>query len=105
MKKLLATLMLFPTISLGQHKNEVFELCTAIEGLSRSVMDARQSGAPMSAMVEASNGNPMARSLVFWAFEKPIWGTEERKREEARSFSEAAFRACHEMATEKGLLD
>lgn len=68
--------------------------CKQSESLAGTIMSGRQSGVPMSKMMEVAADSQLVRSMVTMAFEKTRWHTEERQAREIQDFSEMAFSSC-----------
>ena len=70
------------------------ELCNQISGLAETIMDNRQSGVPMSAMIDATPIDSVAYDLIVEAYQYPRLTTERLQQGYIRDFADEAMVAC-----------
>src|SRR5690625_8030013 len=76
------------------------EFCTEIAGLAEVVMEGRQNGTPMPAMMDvAAQGsdkeiNSVMEELIIEAFSHPRYSTERVKQSTIGDFADSAYLSC-----------
>ena len=78
--------------------------CEALEGLSASVMKARQYGVRASELLDMSKDDSPSdkeflKKLVTMAYKRPIRGSEETKNEAIAEFANELYIACINTST------
>ncbi len=71
------------------------KLCKSIEGLARTIMEKRQEGISMSAMMNAIGENNMHRELIKLAYNKTRYNTEKYKQKSIEEFANKAALTCY----------
>lgn len=105
-----AALALSPLPALSQPTQADVDLvCGAAESLAGNIMDARQSGASMSALLQAvtidgnaPEANSLARALVTDAYSRPAFRSAEYQERATRDFANAAAVTCHQAMSGAG---
>lgn len=69
--------------------------CPAFGGLAETMMIARQSGLPMSQMMELAGEEDIFRRMVIDAYDRPRYGTEEIQRLEIQDFRNEIEMDCY----------
>lgn len=94
MNKLLITVSLAMSLSVSA-SNERNELCKDIGGLAKSIMQARQSGAPAHDLIEIlGDDNESLRAIVIDAYSTPMFSTDEFKNREVTKFMNKWYLGC-----------
>lgn len=93
MRKLIALMMIVASFNAMAIREDVKQACKTVSGVSKSIMQLRQAGTPMSEVLEKLPSDYF-HSLVIEAYEKPLWSTEKNKRQEILNFEDAAFLKC-----------
>ena len=76
------------------------EFCTEIAGLAEVIMEGRQNGTPMPAMMDvAAQGNDtemnrITEALIIDAFGHPRYSTERVKQRTIGDFADSAYLSC-----------
>lgn len=93
-----AIAMLLPVSAIAEPTPH--EFCTEIAGLAEVIMEGRQNGTPMHAMMDvAARGsdpvmNSATETLVIDAFSRPRYGTEQYKQMTISDFADSAYLSC-----------
>ena len=93
MKKLLLAVILLLAFNVNA-KGATIKDCKFVEELAQVIMEARQSGAAMSDMIEAADGHELSESLVVAAFETPLMSGQKGKVKQINTFKNKAFKIC-----------
>jgi len=93
MKKLLLAAAILMS-STAMAKTATINDCKFVEELAQVIMEARQSGASMSDMIEAADGHELSESLVVAAFEAPLMSGDKGKIKQVNIFKNKAFKVC-----------
>ena len=93
MKKIILPLI-FLSISSPLQANDWRALCGDISGLASQVMKSRQSGIPMSAMIQATQGDSMMENMIISAFETPRYSSEKVKKRTIEDFRDKIYLEC-----------
>lgn len=78
---------------------DIDRTCAAMSGLARKIMEARQSGAEMSAMLVAADGNEMARAMVMDAYSESLFQTESIRNRVIDEFANSTHLTCIKVFT------
>lgn len=96
MKRIILTALLAALPFAAQAEQpKAAELCPDIESFASTVMSTRQSGASMSDMMAAANGNEMLQKIVSKAFETPRFTTESVSRRATEDFANKIAAECY----------
>ena len=90
--------VLASAIAMGLSLNvsaEEMSFCEEFEDLSRTIMDNRQSGIPMSTQYNLVDSD-LIRKVVVLAYEVPEYSSEEYQQDAVNKFGNAAFLQCIE---------
>ena len=93
-----AIALLLPAVAIAEPTPH--EFCTEIAGLAEVIMEGRQNGAPMPAMmnvVAQGNDTEMDRfteALIIDAFNHPRYSTERIKQSAIGGFADSAYLSC-----------
>src|SRR5690554_3544091 len=93
-----AIALLLPTAAIAEPTPH--EFCTGIAGLAEAVMEGRQNGTPMPAMMDvAAQGsdkeiNSVMEALIIDAFSHPRYSTERVKQSTIGDFADSAYLSC-----------
>lgn len=82
------------------HAQNTAENCAQFGQLAESIMTARQNNVPMSRLMEIANdaspdGAAMMRAIVVYAYQQPIFLTDDFRREAIATFRNEAELACY----------
>ena len=102
MKKLILAATLTISTASNAKVSNVEEYCSSMYDLAETIMDARQNGMTMKKSKEIivttvsddKNLVEIAKSLVNWAYSKPMYNSEEFKQNETNKFAEEAYYSC-----------
>ena len=103
MKKLiLAAALTVASFSSNAKVSNIDEYCNSMYDLAETIMNARQNGMTMKKSKEIivttvsddKNLVEIAKSLVNWAYSKPMYNSEEFKQNETNKFAEEAYYSC-----------
>ena len=94
MKKLVLASAIAMGLSLNVSAEEM-SFCEEFEDLSRTIMDNRQSGIPMSTQYNVVDSD-LIRKVVVLAYEVPEYSSEEYQQDAVNKFGNAAFLQCIE---------
>jgi len=92
MKKLVLASAIAMGLSLNVSAEEM-SFCEQIEDLSRTIMDNRQSGIPMSTQYNLMD-NDFVQKLVVLAYEVPEFSSAGYQQQAVNKFGNAAFLQC-----------
>ena len=98
MKKLVlsASIAMGLSLNMSAHAEEVeMSFCEQFEDLSRSIMDNRQNGIPMSTQYNLVD-NELIRKVVVLAYKVPEYSSPEYQEDAVNKFGNAAFMQCIE---------
>ena len=87
--------------ALAGHAETSQERCIAVGELGASVMQARQGGVPLREALRATDGNSAVQQIVMVAYQVPVYGTENMKRQAVREFEEEVLMACLRVAEKR----
>jgi len=93
-----AIALLLPSVAIADPTPH--EFCTGIAGLAEAVMEGRQNGTPMPAMMDvAAQGNDsemnrITEALIIDAFGHPRYSTERVKQSTIGDFANSAYLSC-----------
>jgi len=87
--------------ALAGHAETSQERCIAVGELGASVMQARQGGVPLREALRATDGNSAVQQIVMVAYQVPVYGTENMKRQAIREFEEEVLMACLRVAEKR----
>src|SRR5690625_3126518 len=93
-----AIALLLPSVAIADPTPN--EFCTEIAGLAEAVMEGRQNGTPMPAMMDvAAQGsdkeiNSVMEALIIEAFSHPRYSTERVKQSTIGDFADSAYLSC-----------
>lgn len=93
-----AIALLLPSVAIAEPTPH--EFCTEIAGLAEVIMEGRQNGTPMPAMMDvAAQGNDtemnkITEALIIDAFGHPRYSTERLKQITIGDFSDSAYLSC-----------
>ena len=93
-----AIALLLPAVAIAEPTPH--EFCTGIAGLAEAVMEGRQNGTPMPAMMDvAAQGsdkeiNSVMEALIIDAFSHPRYSTERVKQSTIGDFADSAYLSC-----------
>jgi hypothetical protein len=71
------------------------ELCTQVSTLAETIMQNRQSGVPMSAMMEVVPADSLATTLVIDAYDYPRLSIKSNQDDYIRDFADQAMLDCY----------
>ena len=94
MKKLVLASAIAMGLSLNVSAEEM-SFCEQIEDLSRTIMDNRQSGIPMSTQYNLMD-NDFVQKVVVLAYKVPEFSSPEYQQDAVNKFGNAAFMQCIE---------
>ena len=94
MKKLVLASAIAMGLSLNVSAEEM-SFCEEFEDLSRTIMDNRQSGIPMSTQYNVVDSD-LIRKVVVLAYKVPEYSSEEYQQDAVNKFGNAAFLQCIE---------
>ena len=94
MKKLVLASAIAMGLSLNVSAEEM-SFCEEFEDLSRTIMDNRQSGIPMSTQYNLVDSD-LIRKVVVLAYKVPEYSSEEYQQDAVNKFGNAAFLQCIE---------
>ena len=92
MKKLVLASAIAMGLSLNVSAEEM-SFCEEFEDLSRTIMDNRQSGIPMSTQYNLVDSD-LIRKVVVLAYKVPEYSSEEYQQDAVNKFANAAFMQC-----------
>lgn len=95
MKKLLIVLALTAAATA-----QAETICEAYSGLAETIMDSRQSGTSMAAMIAIVSDDAYATHMVRTAYEQPRWHTGENQQRAIEDFRDEVYLECYK-AVEK----
>src|SRR5699024_2916935 len=93
-----AIALLLPSVAIADPTPH--EFCTEIAGLAEVIMEGRQNGTPMPAMMNvAAQGsdkeiNSVMEALIIDAFSHPRYSTERVKQSTIGDFADSAYLSC-----------
>lgn len=70
------------------------EQCSNLSGLAETVMEKRQAGVAMSAMMEVAGDKALIQEVVVQAYETPRYSTRRVKRETVQDYRDEWYRYC-----------
>lgn len=74
--------------------NKMTEQCSEIAKLASTIMDGRQNGVSMSAMMDVADGQELSQTLIIKAFEDFNRPTSKGKQEAVTEFSNQWYLEC-----------
>ena len=93
MKKLVLASAIAMGLSMNAYAEESF--CEQFEDLSRTIMDNRQSGVPMSTQYNLVDSD-LIRKVVVLAYKVPEFSSPEYQEDAVNKFGNSAFMQCIE---------
>lgn len=89
----------------SNHASDREEYCKSIYDLSEIIMKARQNGVSMKRSIEIVSTTynndklsiELAKSVVEWAYSKPMYQTDVFKRNAINEFAEKAYYSCKDV--------
>lgn len=97
---LLVIILLNSQAAFSEQKRSLLSLCGVISEFAEVTMESRQSGTPMSKLMEAANGEKSMESIIIRAYEKPRFRTNEMKQQTIENYRDAIYLACIKELTE-----
>ena len=98
--------LLFIIASSQTNADILTDNCTAIGDLARNIMEKRQSGTDMSAMMSVveklADENPIkgiGKTIVIMAYEMPLFSLDENKRQTISEFANQVQVKCYQGAS------
>lgn len=95
MKKLIIALAFMATTTA-----QAETICESYSGLAETIMDGRQTGTPMAAMIAIVSDDAYATHMVRTAYDQPRWHTGENQQRAIEDFRDAVYLECYK-AVEK----
>ena len=75
--------------------------CTVISNFAETIMDARQKGVPIKDLMEKSGDNQITAGIIRQAYDAPLWGSSEFKKQAVTEFSNDWYKSCMQVEDER----
>ena len=97
MKNLISTIALcvFMTPAVATANSDAAEICPLMGQLAGAIMEGRQIGVPLSAMLQAHAANDLATEMTKQAFERTRWHSDGAQQREIEDFTEFWEVTCY----------
>ncbi len=99
MKKLILTLICVVGLSSVAYSDDTHETCKRVEQIAGVIMEKRQAGASMSAMIDATNSvesssKNLLNKIIKDAYDYPRYSSEEYRQEAVSEFENKYYGIC-----------
>ena len=95
MKSIITAIIITAATATASLAQDAQDRCQMVGDLAQAIMERRQEGMAMSALIAAIEGNELARLMIIEAYRAPRMSVPENQRREVEDFRNMMEMACY----------